>query len=61
MPDPVTPASDVDLEVPLSQIEDAAGRLDGYVHRTPLLSSMTAARWVHEATGTRLAARRPSA
>ena len=55
MPDPVTPASDVDLEVPLSQIEDAAGRLDGYVHRTPLLSSMTAARWVHEATGTRLA------
>ena len=55
MPDPVTPASDVDLEVPLSQIEDAAGRLDGYVHRTSLLSSMTAARWVHEATGTRLA------
>ncbi len=55
MPDPVTPASDADLEVPLSQIEDAAGRLDGYVHRTPLLSSMTAARWVHAATGTTLA------
>lgn len=32
-------------------IEDAAGRLDGYVHRTPILSSVTASRWVHAASG----------
>jgi threonine dehydratase len=55
MPDPVTPASDAALEVPLSEIEDAAGRLDGYVHRTPMLSSMTSAVCVQRATGVRLA------
>jgi threonine dehydratase len=44
MADPVTPAAEAALEVPLSAIEDAAGRLDGYVHRTPVLSSRTAAR-----------------
>ena len=43
----------------LAEIEDAAGRLDGYVHRTPLLSSMTAARWVTRATGDP-AGRRPA-
>jgi len=51
MPEPVTQAADPALEVPLSLIEDAAGRLDGYVHRTPLLSSMTSAAWVLRATG----------
>src|SRR5690348_12116295 len=46
-----SPAADAALEVPLSAIEDAAGRLDGYVHRTPLLSSRTAAIWTERATG----------
>jgi threonine dehydratase len=55
MPEPVTPTSDAALEVPLSQIEDAAGRLDGYVHRTTMLSSMTSAEWIRRATGVRLA------
>jgi threonine dehydratase len=55
MPEPVTPAADPVLEVPLSLIEDAAGRLDGYVHRTPLLSSMTSAEWVRRATGVGIA------
>ena len=55
MADPVTPAADAALEVPLSAIEDAAGRLDGYVHRTPVLSSRTAAIWTERATGAALA------
>ena len=55
MPDPVSPAADAALEVPLSAIEDAAGRLDGYVHRTPMLSSRTAAIWTERATGAGLA------
>jgi threonine dehydratase len=64
MPDPVSTAPDAareptaddeTLEVPYSAIEDAAGRLDGYVHRTPTMSSMTAARWLREATGVRVA------
>ena len=55
MPDPVSPTADAALEVPLSAIEDAAGRLDGYVHRTPMLSSRTAAVWTERATGASLA------
>ena len=55
MADPVTPTADAALEVPLSAIEDAAGRLDGYVHRTPMLSSRTAAIWTERATGASLA------
>ena len=55
MPEPVAPAADDVLEVPLSAIEDAAGRLDGYVHRTPLLSSITAAAWLRAATGAEIA------
>src|SRR4029078_12656994 len=50
-----SPAADVALEVPLSAIEDAAARLDGYVHRTPLMSSRTAAIWTERATGVELA------
>jgi threonine dehydratase len=55
MPDSVSPAVDAVLEVPLSAIEDAAGRLDGHVHRTPMLSSLTAAAWTNRATGVHLA------
>ena len=55
MADSVTTAADEALEVPLSAIEDAAGRLDGYVHRTPILSSRTAAAWAERATGAALA------
>ena len=55
MADPVTPTADAALEVPLSAIEDAVGRLEGYVHRTPMLSSRTAAIWTERATGASLA------
>jgi threonine dehydratase len=40
------PSSVSSLDVPLADIETAADRLRGLVHRTPLLSSATAARWV---------------
>ncbi len=55
MPDSLSTAADAALEVSLSAIEDAAGRLDGVVHRTPMLSSHTAAVWANRATGARLA------
>jgi threonine dehydratase len=51
MPDPASPAADAALEVPVSAIEDAAGRLDGYVHRTPILRSTTAGSWLRAASG----------
>jgi threonine dehydratase len=51
MPDPASPAADAVLEVPVSAIEDAAGRLDGFVHRTPMLRSLTAGSWLHAASG----------
>jgi len=41
--------------VSLGDIEAAAGRVAGVVHRTPLLSSATAATWITAATGVRLA------
>jgi threonine dehydratase len=41
--------------VPLSDIEVARERLTGRVHRTPLMTSATAAAWVTAATGVRLA------
>jgi threonine dehydratase len=37
--------------VPLAELEAARVRIDGVVHRTPLLSSMTAAAWTRSATG----------
>jgi threonine dehydratase len=40
--------------VPIDEIEAARERLVGRVHRTPLLSSTTAAAWVTAATGARL-------
>jgi threonine dehydratase len=51
---PDAPADPVPLDVPLSDIQAAAARLAGLVHRTPLLSSTTAAAWVQVATGRRL-------
>jgi len=44
-----------DRDVSLSEIEAARARIQGIVHRTTLLSSVTAAEWVRTATGTRLA------
>ena len=40
--------------VPIEQIDAARQRLVGRVHRTPLLSSATAAAWTRVATGSRL-------
>ncbi len=48
MPEPA------DRLVPLSDILVARDRIAGLVHRTPLMSSTTAAVWVTAATGTRL-------
>ncbi len=41
--------------VPLAELETARARIDGIVHRTPLLSSATAAGWTTAATGVRVA------
>jgi threonine dehydratase len=41
--------------VPLSDLEAARVRIDGVVHRTPLLTSATAASWTTAATGVRVA------
>jgi threonine dehydratase len=43
-----------DLDVPIADIESARERIDGVVHRTPVLSSATAATWTTAATGIRL-------
>lgn len=42
------------LDVPIADIEAARERIAGVVHRTPLLSSATAATWMTAATGARL-------
>ena len=42
------------LDVPIADIEAAADRLRGLVHRTPMLSSTTAADWIQRATGVRI-------
>lgn len=49
------PEADRALDVSLADIEAAADRLRGLVHRTPLLSSTTASAWAAHATGVRLA------
>jgi len=49
MPDPA------DHLVPLADLVSARARIDGMVHRTPLLSSTTAAAWTSAATGVRVA------
>ena len=51
---PDTPADPATLDVPLPDIQAAAARLGTLVHRTPLLSSKTAAEWIHAATGRRI-------
>jgi threonine dehydratase len=38
-------------DVPLAEIEAARARIAGLVHRTPLLTSTTAARWIAVASG----------
>jgi threonine dehydratase len=43
-----------ELDVPIVDIRAAAGRLAGLVHRTPVLSSVTAAAWTRVATGATL-------
>ena len=42
------------LDVPIADIEAAADRLRGLIHRTPMLSSTTAAAWIQRATGVRI-------
>jgi threonine dehydratase len=51
MPETAGASATHDLDVPLADIEAAAERLTGLVHRTPLLSSATAAAWAAAATG----------
>ncbi len=46
---------DAALDVTIADIEAAAERIVGAVHRTPILTSSTAAEWVRLATGVRLA------
>jgi threonine dehydratase len=48
MPDPA------DHDIPLADLEAARTRIAGIVHRTPLMSSTTAAAWTSVATGVRL-------
>jgi threonine dehydratase len=48
MPDPAA------HDIPLADLEAARTRIAGVVHRTPLLSSTTAAAWTTVATGVRL-------
>jgi threonine dehydratase len=48
MPDPA------EHDIPLADLEAARARIAGVVHRTPLLSSTTAATWATVATGVRL-------
>ncbi len=52
------PDVQIDHHVSLEQIEAARARIGGLVHRTPLLSSSTAAAWVAAATGVRVAEER---
>jgi threonine dehydratase len=44
----------VDLDVPIDEIESARHRIADVVHRTPLLTSRTAAAWTAAAAGVRL-------
>ncbi len=44
--------AEAELDVPIEDIRAAAERLSGLVHRTPVLTSATAAAWTRAATGT---------
>jgi len=50
----MSPSTDADHLVSIEEIEAARERLVGHVHRTPTLSSETAAGWVEVASGVRL-------
>ena len=50
----VDASAEPELDVPLTDIRAAADRLSGLVHRTPVLSSATAAAWTRAATGVSL-------
>ena len=47
----VDASAEPELDVPIGDIRDAAERLTGLVHRTPVLTSSTAAAWTRAATG----------
>ena len=47
----VDASAEPELDVPIGDIRDAAERLTGLVHRTPVLTSSTAAAWTLAATG----------
>jgi threonine dehydratase len=47
----VDASAEPELDVPIGDIRDAAVRLTGLVHRTPVLTSSTAATWTRAATG----------
>ena len=47
----VDASAEPELDVPIGDIRDAAERLKGLVHRTPVLTSSTAAAWTLAATG----------
>ena len=46
--------AELELDVPIADIRAAAERLSGLVHRTPVLTSTTAATWIRAATGASL-------
>jgi threonine dehydratase len=50
----VDASAEPELDVPIGDIRAAADRLSGLVHRTPVLSSATAAAWTRVATGASL-------
>src|SRR5688572_15728255 len=50
----VDASAEPELDVPIGDIRAAADRLSGLVHRTPVLSSATAAAWARKATGASL-------
>ena len=47
----VDASAEPELDVPIGDIRDAAERLTGLIHRTPVLTSSTAAAWTLAATG----------
>ena len=51
MSDPAPTSEDAEHLVAVTEIETAAQRLAGLVHRTPLLASSTGAAWAERATG----------
>jgi threonine dehydratase len=57
MPEPAANATadEAARDVPIEEIEAAAERLRGIVHRTPVLTSRTAADWIREAIGVGIA------